>query len=110
MTYMIYSNQSRIKKSMVYVPGVSYACAAITGPIWGTLADCTGCRQMIFIVLCLGTMVTMVPVPWIANSVMVTELRNNCTQYNNTSVHNNTNVWLPGNISVHNDTNCVSER
>ena len=82
-----------------------------------------GCRRFIFLLLCLGTLVTMVPVPWIADNVMVTTPINNCTQHNNTNnlhsnntnnlQHNNTNHLQHNNLhnnTQRNATNCVSKR
>lgn len=70
------------------ITGVSYGVAALTGPLWGTLADWTGCRRAIYMILCLGTIGVMFPLPWIANAIAKVEHRNaTCASILNSSTH-----------------------
>ena len=64
-----------------YMNGVSYAAAAIAGPLWGSLADCSGYRKLVYMILSIGSLVTLFPLPWIANYVGITV--NNTTCFNN---------------------------
>ena len=40
--------------------------AVIAAPIWGAIADYTKSRRIVFVILVLGSCITMISIPWIA--------------------------------------------
>ena len=78
------------------ISGISYAVSSISGPLWGSIADGTGHRKLIFIIMCVGTASTVFPMPWIAQAF---------GKYEKSVCH--------GNLTVRNSSdviNCVSSR
>lgn len=70
-SYMPYINTFLISVGLTasqagFIYGTRLLITMFAGPIWGLLADYTGYRRVIFVVLCLGTAIFIFPSPWIA--------------------------------------------
>ena len=87
-----------------YINGISHAIAAIAGPLWGMLADFTGYRKLIFILLSMGELVTFFPIPWIAYYVGITVKNTTCLHNKNT-----TSLWIDEFAINNNKSECVSK-
>jgi len=48
------------------ITGIGLALGSITGPFWGMLTDVTGSPKMIMILICIGSAVSVLSVPFIA--------------------------------------------
>ena len=59
------------------ITGTSFFVAFIAGPLWGCLADATGHRKIIYLVLCVGTGSAVFSIPWIADAIRITDNNNN---------------------------------
>ena len=46
--------------------GIRYLASFIAGPVWAALADYTGRHRLIYCLLCIGTLISVFPMPWIA--------------------------------------------
>ena len=55
-------------KEAGFISGIRFLTATLTTPLWGFVSDYTGCRKLIFVILCLGTALTVFPLPWVANA------------------------------------------
>ena len=64
------------------ITGISFAVSALAGPLWGILADSTGYRKLIYIILCFGTASTVFSMPWIAKAT-IEKTENNLTCLDN---------------------------
>ena len=51
------------------ITGINYGTPIIAGPIWGYLADYTGRRRLILVILCIGASFPTFSMPWIAHSI-----------------------------------------
>ena len=51
------------------ISGISLAVSSIFNPLWSTVADATGYRKQILIIMCLGTGSTVFAMPWVAKAV-----------------------------------------
>ena len=87
-----------------YINGISCAVAAIAGPLWGMLADFTGYRKLIFILLSMGALVAFFPIPWIAYYVGITAKNTTCLHNKNT-----TSLWIDEFAINNNKSECVSK-
>ncbi|XP_057290349.1 major facilitator superfamily domain-containing protein 6-like [Hydractinia symbiolongicarpus] len=63
-TFLISVGLTTSQAGLIY--GTRLLITMCVGPIWGLLADYTGYRRVIFVVLCLGTALFIFPSPWIA--------------------------------------------
>ena len=52
-----------------FIMGTCFGISAIAGPCWGLLADKTGHRKFIFVMVCLGFALTGFSWPWVAREV-----------------------------------------
>ena len=52
-----------------FISGIRFVSSALAGPVWGILADYTGRRKIIVVALCLGSLVSFFPMPWIARVI-----------------------------------------
>lgn len=50
------------------ITGISFVVAFIAVPLWGMLADATGYRKLIYLILCIGTGSTVFSMPFIARA------------------------------------------
>lgn len=57
------------KKEAGFISGLRFLFAAIAAPIWGYVSDKFGKQKMVFIVLCVGTVMVSFPMPWIASAL-----------------------------------------
>ena len=48
------------------ITGLRYLVSFIAGPVWAALADYTGRHRLIYCLLCIGTIISVFPMPWIA--------------------------------------------
>lgn len=71
-----------------FISGVSLLVSSVFNPLWSTLADATGHRKLIFIIMCIGTALSVFSIPWVELTVGHSKIITNCTQYNKT--HNYT--------------------
>ena len=55
-------------KEAGFITGIRLVSSAICAPFWGYIADHTGKRKLIFFILCIGTAVTIFPMPWVSNA------------------------------------------
>ena len=76
------------------ISGISLAVSSVSGPLWGSLADRTGYRRLIFIIVCIGAATTVFPMPWVAEAV---------GKYDNNTCRTNQTATNSSNIS-----NCLS--
>ena len=77
------------------ISGVSLAVSSFFNPLWSTLADATGQRKLIFIIMCLGTASTVFSMPWIALAVGKTEKNMTCAHDNHTAAIASSNDCHP---------------
>lgn len=71
------------------ITGIQFGPATLSGPLWGMLADYTGRRKLIMILLCCGSAFPMFMMPWITQWIHpITYINQNATQeaLNNTAV------------------------
>ena len=78
-----------------YISGIRFLSAPISTPLFGSLADSTGHRQLIFLVLCLGAYIPIFCMPWVARALRTvssnaTLMQYNVTMANGTALHENT--------------------
>ena len=52
-----------------FISGIRFVSSALAGPVWGILVDYTGRRRIIMVALCLGSLVSFFPMPWIARII-----------------------------------------
>ena len=60
------------------ISGTSLAVSSLFNPLWSTLADATGYRKLVFIILCIGTATTVFSMPWIEQAVEKVEWTTKC--------------------------------
>lgn len=64
--YMFFTSVGLTDTQAGLITGIRFGPSTISGPLWGMLADFTGRRKMIMILLCCGSAFPMVTMPWIA--------------------------------------------
>ena len=51
------------------ITGLRYLVSFIAGPVWAAIADYTSRHRLIYCLLCIGTIISIFPMPWIAEWV-----------------------------------------
>ena len=87
---VVFCTEVGLSKTLAgYISGARYLSAALTGPLWGYLADYTGRRKLIMIIISIGSAFPIFGMPWIAKSIHPNPGITNCTTealYNSTLV------------------------
>ena len=52
-----------------FITGLRATALSIANPLWGVTADKTGRRKIIFVIISIGTILLVFPMPWIAKAV-----------------------------------------
>jgi len=84
-----------------FISGLSHAFSAIGCPLWGFLADWTNQRSLIFIILCIGSAVTVAAKPFVAWKVNI-EQQIWCRNFEDGNSQNISSARLPWNVSSDN--------
>lgn len=86
------------------VTGVRLAAASLAGPLWNVVADYTGRRRLILIVLCIGSAFPMFMMPWIAKAIYDKSINGTCQPVNS---HNATHILHDCGEDVHDAINHI---
>ena len=88
-----------------FIAGLRATASSIASPLWGVVADKTGRRKMIFVIICIGTLLFVFPMPWIAKSVRNIKYRHNSQQQLIIQNDTNASTYLPSSKSCKLDLN-----
>lgn len=67
-----------------FINGIRYVSSSLSGPVWGILANYTGRRRLIMILIGLGAALPVSAMPWVAKAINPNKEVNPCLGVNST--------------------------